>query len=249
MTNKKPKKLPPPGLSERQAGAFTFDHPQAENTVKKVFDRIFSDDDAALKRWKFISAALAVLSIILAILLFTAGNPSISANVKNSTNTSVIGSARDVTINNSEKLNDWNAISWNEQHKLRVEAFALFPELLSDDYTTKYRRVNEWFREQKNLDQVRVRDIFTAGGRRDLEIGDKNYPGVPRIFYNLREDLPQIADYIAGADAETLNTYWRRSIPDDRGARLNLWRQLVYDQLPSERKDLFAAIYSSLPPP
>lgn len=160
MTSKKPKKPPPPGLSERQAGAFMFDRPQGDETVKRVFERIFSDDDTALMRWKIISAALAATSVILAFLLFSPGNPSVSANVKNSVNTSVIGSAQNVTITQMQNIRPWNELTTEEQSAIKEEARKRFPKIDKIGSRVSWKDVSEWMAEEKRVVHSNPRDLF-----------------------------------------------------------------------------------------
>lgn len=53
-----------------------------------------------------------------------------------------------------------------------------------------------------------VRDLFTAGGKRDLTIGNKIYQKVPRIFLNLFDNVPTIVETILQTSAFELSEYW-----------------------------------------
>lgn len=101
----------------------------------------------------------------------------------------------------------WNNLSLKEKQGFKNQAMAYFPELFGNS-SDKFGRLAIWLVTREAVVCPNVRDLFTAGGRRDYISGENVYPEVPRIFLNLLGSLPNIVEVIMQTSALELSEYW-----------------------------------------
>jgi hypothetical protein len=98
----------------------------------------------------------------------------------------------------------WNNLSLKEKQDLKNRAMVYFPELFGNR-SDKFGRLAIWFVTREAVICPNVRDLFTAGGKRDYTVGNKIYPKVPRIFLNLFVNVPNIVETIMETSAFELS--------------------------------------------
>lgn len=115
------------------------------------------------------------------------------------------------TENNSKPssivIKIWNNLTAKEKQELKNRSMVYFPELFGNS-NDKFGRLAIWLVTREAVVCPNVRDLFTAGGKRDIAIGKKVYQKVPRIFLNLFENIPTIVDTIMQTSAFELSEYW-----------------------------------------
>lgn len=101
----------------------------------------------------------------------------------------------------------WNNLSLKEKQELKCQSMVYFPELFGNS-SDKFGRLAIWLVTREAVVCPNVRDLFTAGGRRDYVIGKSIYQKVPRIFLSLFDNVPNIVDIIMQTSALELSEYW-----------------------------------------
>ncbi len=107
----------------------------------------------------------------------------------------------------------WNNLSGKEKHELKNRAMAYFPELFGNR-SDKFGRLAIWLVTREAVVCPNVRDLYTAGGKRDYVIGKNVYQRVPRIFLNLFDNVPNIVETIIHTSAFELSEYWETKTTD-----------------------------------
>lgn len=100
----------------------------------------------------------------------------------------------------------WSSVSPVERQTIKNKAMCLFPEIFGHT-TNKFNRMNLWLASVEGVVVPNARDLFTAGGQKELEFAGKNYL-VPRIIFTLCHSLPTIKKLLADYDIEELQEYW-----------------------------------------
>lgn len=118
----------------------------------------------------------------------------------------------------------WNNLSLKEKQELKNRAMVYFPELFGNK-SDKFGRLAIWLVTREAVICPNVRDLFTAGGKRDYTVGNKIYPKVPRIFLNLFGNIPSIIETIMQTSAFELSEYWEIKTTDK--TKLFDWIDLV----------------------
>lgn len=117
-------------------------------------------------------------------------------------------------------IKPFSGLTEAERHRLKLESFVLFPEILGGS-RTKYERVAAYWIAEHGVVSASMRDNFTAGGRVEL-------PGlgsVSRIESMLFECAKDIAALIREIDEGKLLHYWR--VPEISEDRLAQWLSLL----------------------
>jgi hypothetical protein len=118
----------------------------------------------------------------------------------------------------------WNNLSLKEKQELKNRAMVYFPELFGNK-GDKFGRLAIWLVTREAVICPNVRDLFTAGGKRDYTVGNEIYPKVPRIFLNLFDNIPTIVETIMQTSAFELSEYWETKTTDK--TKLFDWIDLV----------------------
>jgi hypothetical protein len=101
----------------------------------------------------------------------------------------------------------WNNLSAKEKQELINNSMVYFPELFGNS-NDKFGRLAIWLVTREAVICPNVRDLFTAGGKRDYLVGRNVYQKVPRIFLNLFDNIPNIVQTILKTSAFELSEYW-----------------------------------------
>lgn len=124
----------------------------------------------------------------------------------------------------------WNNISIKDRTELKNRAMVYFPELFGNK-GDKFGRVAIWLVTREAVVCPNVRDLFTAGGRKNSLIDGEEYRMVPRIFLNLFKNMPHIIEVIMQTSASELSEYWGTSTTEDK--KLFDWIELVSEKAKS----------------
>lgn len=130
--------------------------------------------------------------------------------------------------NNSKASNivirKWNNLSLKEKQEMKNRAMVYFPELFGNS-SDKFGRLAIWLITREAVVCPNVRDLFTAGGKSDYVIGKKVYHKMPRIFFNLFENVQILTETIMQTSAFELSEYWETKTTDK--TKLFDWIDLV----------------------
>lgn len=106
-------------------------------------------------------------------------------------------------------INIWNNLTTDEQNNFVNTAMAIFPEIFSHRQD-KYSRFAIWLVKNEGVVCPNVRDAFTAKGRADILLNNKEYKQVPRIFINLFENISSIIENLDNISALELSEFWNK---------------------------------------
>lgn len=118
----------------------------------------------------------------------------------------------------------WNNLSTKEKQELKNRAMVYFPELFGNS-NDKFGRLAIWLLTRETVVCPNVRDLFTAGGKRDYVVGKNVYQNVPRIFLNLFDNISNIVEVIMQTSAFELSEYWETKTTEK--TKLFDWIDLV----------------------
>ncbi len=117
----------------------------------------------------------------------------------------------------------WKNLSSTEQQELKNQAMAYFPELFGNS-SEKYGRLAIWLTTVKAIVCPNVRDLFSAGGREKIEFKGEIYK-VPKIFWNLLNNVHHITEVLQQTPACELAEYWK--IQTSEESKISDWIDLV----------------------
>ncbi len=118
----------------------------------------------------------------------------------------------------------WNNVSIKERTELKNRAMVYFPELFGNR-SDKFGRLAIWLVTREAVVCPNVRDLFTAGGRKDCKISGKDYKMVPRIFLNLFNNTPRIVEILMQTSVSELSEYW--GVKSSEDSKIFDWIDLV----------------------
>lgn len=105
-------------------------------------------------------------------------------------------------------LNDLNS---EEKRQITVRMFILFPELFSNQGSTKYRQAALWLCSRKSLICSNIRDFFSAGGKVS-DVGKQHFdiavPQVIKRLYDIKEDILFLLDHPDEALTDDIGELW-----------------------------------------
>lgn len=135
----------------------------------------------------------------------------------------------------------WNTLDIEEKRKLQVKGYCWFPEIFSNNQT-KYTRFALWLVTQKGVVATSLRDIFTAGGRKDIKTLNNTWKNQPQIIFKMLELKNDIIREISNASPEQIREFWRvehRSEVDN----LKLWINLITNEISNNRAETKRILY------
>jgi hypothetical protein len=110
------------------------------------------------------------------------------------------------------KVRTFNNLDKDEQNQLMIEAFILFPEVLSNTNHSKYNRVAPYWLTQYQVYNPSLRDKFSASGQVKIGVPPLNEKvTVSKIYGVLYHLAPNIHDYLLNHSSnffETLKEKW-----------------------------------------
>ncbi len=118
----------------------------------------------------------------------------------------------------------WNNLSIKERTELKSRGMVYFPELFGNS-SDKFGRLAIWLVTREAIVCPNVRDLFTAGGRKDYVIDGKGYKNVPRVLLNLFNNVSSVIEIIIQTSAIELSEYWETKTTED--SKLLDWIDLV----------------------
>ena len=119
----------------------------------------------------------------------------------------------------------WTALTPSEKQTYTIKGYALFPEILKTQSTTKYQRYALWLVTTCSVVNPNIRDQFSAGGKVDVQTPHGMYERMPAAFGRIAKYSSLIRQTIDGANVETLKDYWEKPRVEEN--RLKQWADIV----------------------
>lgn len=107
----------------------------------------------------------------------------------------------------------WGSISTEEKNNHFLEVLILFPEV----FDGKYETAAGYLITEFNVYSHSMRDHFSAGGREDIRIGDKEYQ-VSQVISKIFKEAVNIQRRLKEIDIEKMKYYWNLNSIEDREA-------------------------------
>ena len=118
----------------------------------------------------------------------------------------------------------WNNLSSVEKQVVKNRAMVYFPELFSNN-SDKFGRLAIWLVTREGVVCRNIRDLFTAGGKGERDIGKRTYKSIPRIFLNLFDNINFILETLVQTSAVELSEYWGIKTTEKR--KVADWIELI----------------------
>lgn len=119
----------------------------------------------------------------------------------------------------------WNNLDTTEQNFLRAKAMVLFPEI----FNKKFDNFSLWLITNESILCHNLRDIFTAGGRKDFNTQKVSYTNIPQVVYKLLVDINLVTEILKNTTAKELAYYWKTPIKEN--AKISVWQSLVIQNI------------------
>lgn len=129
-------------------------------------------------------------------------------------------------------IKNYKKISNEEKLELKVESMILFPEIFSNNHF----RTAVYLLKEHQLMVYNLRDWFSSGGRKDIEINGEKM-NVSHKKYRLYSLAPKIKEKLESMDENLLKSKWNVEKIDNREEK---WLKLLAEELDSSN-----AIYQS----
>lgn len=123
-------------------------------------------------------------------------------------------------------IRTFRSLTKEEQLEFQVDSMILFPEIFGSS-RSKFERPAAYLMTQYNAICPNVRDVFTAGGRKEIIVA-----GQPTIVSQMRKRLFDLSPYIHKRltilGEEKLRYYWR--VEEVSADHMKDWRRLVRER-------------------
>ncbi len=139
----------------------------------------------------------------------------------------------------SPTVKTWSNLPEGEQNQYRNEAMARFPEIFGRTQT-KYQNLAAWLAAHHGVVDSSLRDRFTAGGQKTIEVNGVKYKKIPRIFGYLKDNAKEVIEIVNGLSVEDVKYYWGLDQYLRKEDIVEKWVELVIQYsihvLPSSKK-------------
>lgn len=121
-------------------------------------------------------------------------------------------------------INIWNNLSITEKKEIKNRAMVYFPEVFSNK-GDKFARLAIWLVTREAIVCPNIRDLFTAGGKKDCLIKNKVYKNIPRIFIKLFDNIDSILAILINTHSIELTEHWNVKTTEKK--KITDWIDLV----------------------
>jgi len=121
-------------------------------------------------------------------------------------------------------INIWKSLSQDYKSELIIKSMMLFPEIFSNN-NDKFARIAIWLVKEKSIVCPNLRDVFTAGGKKDFEYKNHKLKKTPKIYFNLLNNIKSIFNLINETDEEKLSEFWKT--PTRKNTKIGDWIELI----------------------
>lgn len=135
-----------------------------------------------------------------------------------------------------EKLKMWRLLSVEEKSYFRALGLALFPEIYGNGQN-KFENFTMYLIVHYGIVSKSLRDIFTAGGRKEIQYGSSSHI-FPQIYTKLLEQKEIVLNIIKELHSDVFTDTWKIKAPDDFRKRVQLWIKLIVHYSNNESDEL-----------
>jgi len=111
----------------------------------------------------------------------------------------------------------------DQQEVIKAQSMVFFPDIFGTS-PTKYKSVASWMVARHSTVTHSMRDNFSAGGQKSIQVNNKTYPQVPKIYFKLQSSVSSCVEFLRVAQPEDLEHYWGSKLRDNR---LQQWIELI----------------------
>jgi hypothetical protein len=126
---------------------------------------------------------------------------------------------------NNLSIKMWKNIDKEKKKEIIIKIMVYFPEIFGNNNKTKYERIPAWLVAKEGIVTSNIRDLFTAGGKGELLVGNKLHKDVPKIFVNLIDNLNLVLEFLIQTSAIELSEFW--GIETTENKKVAHWIELV----------------------
>lgn len=125
--------------------------------------------------------------------------------------------------NVSPIITTYRLLSSKEKEEFTVRSMILFPEIFGNG-PTKFERAAGYLIAKYNAVCPNLRDVFTAGGQKQITYSGKEYQ-IPAILFRLLKHKDILLETVGKIAREDLQYYWGKSF--EQSKVLDMWLSLV----------------------
>ncbi len=129
-------------------------------------------------------------------------------------------------------IKDYSTLNADMKNNIIMEAYILFPEILSKT-NTKYIRLAVYLLRKYQAINSHLRDMFTAGGRKSISIPGKKDADVSKVLFNLFSRAKSIKKTFSQVDLDLIEEYWNAGRLKREDLE-NAWLDKIDDQITGE---------------
>jgi hypothetical protein len=137
----------------------------------------------------------------------------------------------------------WSKLSPEKQNLYKQEMIVRFPRLFGNS-RDKFAGPASYLVAKYGVINPSFRDLFTAGGRISLKVGEVKFIGIPRVYLHLYEDFTEIVELVKNLPLVEAQFYWQQRLLPRQRDLYSLWKNLVLKN--SIRDELTKSFLESL---
>ncbi|ADR22124.1 hypothetical protein MATR_02390 [Marivirga tractuosa] len=121
-------------------------------------------------------------------------------------------------------INIWKNLSQDHKSELMIKSMIYFPEIFGNS-NDKFARIAIWLVKEKSIVCPNLRDVFTAGGKKDFKYKNHKLKKIPKIYFNLLNNIQSVFNHITETDEEKLSGFW--NTPTNENSKIDDWIELI----------------------
>lgn len=101
----------------------------------------------------------------------------------------------------------WKELTKEEKLDIQIKAMVYFPNMFSNS-TSKFDKLPVWLVSHHSVVCKNIRDLFSAGGKSDFLFGEGVYHRLPKMIFNMFDNISDIVEVLLNTPAFELSEYW-----------------------------------------
>ena len=106
------------------------------------------------------------------------------------------------------RFSAWASLDTETRNLFIAQAFVFFPEVLGSSMH-KYQRFAEWLASRHGVLCANVRDVFGAGGRKNVSLAGYTIRSAPKILTTLHSNTSRVRAILAQVSESELAGYYQ----------------------------------------
>lgn len=129
----------------------------------------------------------------------------------------------------------FSGLSVVEKRNCLIEGLILFPEVFQKMNPRKYDNFILWLATHKAVISTSTRDLFSAGGKCDIEVNGVLFKGIPKVLSHIATYSGLIAFMLSLVPKENLARYWGKEI---ESSAIECWKEIVEEKAATNYEDI-----------